>query len=57
MDLVFDEKQTFLADESSVEPTEGRAVIDIQAEHRRFDYAPGWMAAEGWGADPLASRE
>ena len=32
-------------------------VIDIQAEHRRFDYAPGWMAAEGWGADPLASRE
>lgn len=56
IDLVFDERQVFLPDESSVEPAEDLPIVDIQVSYRRFDGEAGWVDAMGWGDDPLAPR-
>lgn len=55
VDVVFDENQSFLDAESSIEAVDERPAVDIQAEHRSFDRS-GWVQVAGWGPNPLAPR-
>lgn len=57
VDFVFDEREVFLEDESSVQPADGIPIVDIRAAHRRFDAQEGWIRAVGWGANPLEPDE